>query len=167
MDEKHRGVVSVSRRIDALPHSIFGVLANPTRHIEFDGSAMLKGSDSQVVLSKIGDTFMMKMCLPDLGDYEMLNVVVDYELNRRIAWEPRPGDRAAGEIAGLSIGARQGYRWTFQLDANGHDGTVVTESFDCSGAPSVIRDAVNDGESWIVCITESLMKLDKLCAQKR
>jgi hypothetical protein len=165
MEEKLQGIVHVSRRIDARPHVIFGVLADPARHSEFDGSGMLQGSDSQTVLNKIGDTFLMKMCLLDLGEYVMVNVVVDFELNRRIAWEPRPGDQAAAAMSGLAIGAKQGYRWIFELEPDDHDGTVVTESFDCSEAPAEIREAVNDGESWLESIAESLTKLDNICTQ--
>jgi hypothetical protein len=165
MEEKLRGVVRVSRRIDARPHVIFGVLADPSRHSEFDGSGMLQGSDSQAVLNKIGDTFLMKMCLSDLGEYVMVNVVVDFELNRRIAWEPRPGDEAAAAISGLAIGAKQGYRWIFELEPDSRGSTVVTESFDCSEAPAAIREAVNDGESWLESIEESLSNLDNVCTQ--
>lgn len=39
----------------------------------------------------IGDVFVMKMYYSELGDYEMNNRVVEYELNRRIGWEPEPG----------------------------------------------------------------------------
>jgi uncharacterized protein YndB with AHSA1/START domain len=162
VDERPQGVVRVSRRIHVSPPVIFEVLVTPSRHSEFDGSGMLRGS-SQVVVNKVGDTFSMKMNLPDYGDYEMMNVVVDYELNRRIAWEPRPGDQAAVTIGGLAIGAKQGYRWMFELVPDGLDATVVTECFDCSDAPAEIRDAVSDGESWLDAMTESLMKLDKIC----
>jgi uncharacterized protein YndB with AHSA1/START domain len=164
MEEKQPGVVRVSRRIDARPQSIFGVLTDPRRHREFDGSSMLRGSDNEVVLKKVGDTFSMKMCISDIGEYEMLNVVVDYELDRRIAWEPRPGDHAAATISGLPIGAEQGYRWIYELVPDGPDGTVVTETFDCSAAPLEIREAVRDGESWLHGMTASLEKLSDLFA---
>jgi uncharacterized protein YndB with AHSA1/START domain len=163
MEEQYPGIVRVSRRIDARPQLIFDVLTDPVRHAEFDGSGMLRGSDSHDVLNKVGDTFLMRMCLPDLGDYKMLNVVVAYELNRRIAWEPRPGDQAAVEIGGLPIGAEQGYRWMFELVPDGPDATVVTESFDCSAAPVEIREAVNDGEEWLEGMALSLAKLSTLC----
>jgi uncharacterized protein YndB with AHSA1/START domain len=165
MEEQHPGVVRVARRIDARPESIFAVLSDPVRHAEFDGSGMLRGSDALGVLVNVGDTFLMKMCIPDVGDYTMLNVVVDYELNRRIAWEPRPGDDAAVAIGGLPIGAEQGYRWIFDLVPDGPEGTVVTETFDCSNAPSEIREAVSDGESWLESMSMSLEKLSKLFSQ--
>jgi hypothetical protein len=165
MEEQHRGIVRVSRRVDALPQVIFEVLTDPVRHAAFDGSGMLRGSESPKVLKQVGDTFLMKMCLPDLGDYKMLNVVVALELNRRIAWEPRPGDQAAVEIGGLPIGAEQGYRWMFELVPDGPDATVVTETFDCSAAPLEIREAVRDGRDWLEGMAASLDKLSTLCTQ--
>ena len=123
---------------------------------------MLRGSDAPVALDKIGDTFSMKMSIPDVGDYEMLNAVADYEHDRRIAWEPRPGDQAAATMSGLEIGAEQGYRWSFELVPDGPDATVVTETFDCSAAPSDIRAAVRNGESWRESMSTSLEKLGEL-----
>jgi hypothetical protein len=98
----------------------------------------------------------MKMRLSDLGGYAIVNVIVEFEPNRRIAWEPRSGDHAAAVMSGLAIGAEQGYRWIFDLVPDGHGGTVVTETFDCSKAPAEIREAVNEGESWLESMSQSL-----------
>ena len=54
--------VAVSRRICAPVHDIFQVLANPARHLEFDGSESLRGTGSTAVISGVGDVFVMKMC---------------------------------------------------------------------------------------------------------
>ena len=113
----------------------------------------------------MGDVFTTKMHLPDLGDYEMRNNVVEYELNKRIGWEPTPGDQAAAINSGLAIGARQGYRWGFELTADGVEATIVTEIFDCAEASEYVREAVNDGEGWIESMFESLKRLEQLCAQ--
>src|ERR1700761_4229905 len=83
--------VAVSRRIASPAHDIFEILANPARHREFDGSDSLRGSASTKMVSGVGDVFVMKMHFPHLGDYEMNNHVVEYEQDRRIGWDPRPG----------------------------------------------------------------------------
>ena len=57
-------------------------------HPLIDGSGMLREAPSDVVLSRVGDVFTMKMHNDEMGDYEMSNQVVEYELNRRIGWEP-------------------------------------------------------------------------------
>ena len=81
----------VSRRIEAPAALIFKILANPQRHVDFDGSGMLRGAVLDRPISEVGDTFSMKM--HRLGDdYLMLNYVVEFEPDRRIFWEPAPGD---------------------------------------------------------------------------
>ena len=88
--------IEVARRIAPLAASIFAVLANPQRHMDFDGSDMLRGPVLDRPISNVGDTFAMKM--HRLGDdYLMLNYVVEFEPDRRIFWEPAPGDPSRAE----------------------------------------------------------------------
>ena len=88
--EEHEPV-AVCRRISAPARDIFALLADPARHPDLDGSGMLRAAVSRAVVSAVGDVFVMKMYYPELGDYEMNNHVVAYELNRRIGWEPESG----------------------------------------------------------------------------
>ena len=53
--------VEVSRRIEAPAALIFEILANPQRHMDFDGSDMLRGAVLDHPISDVGDTFTMKM----------------------------------------------------------------------------------------------------------
>ncbi len=53
--------VEVSRRLAAPAALIFKILANPQRHVEFDGSDMLRGAVVDRPISDVGDTFTMKM----------------------------------------------------------------------------------------------------------
>jgi hypothetical protein len=85
--------VAVSRRIGASAHDIFLILTDPVRHIEFDGSGMLRGAATTERISAVGDVFVMKMYYREHGDYEMNNHVVEYEPDRRVGWSPR---RVAG-----------------------------------------------------------------------
>ena len=122
--------IEASRRIDAPAALIFAILADPRRHTEFDGSDMLRGSDIGRRISGVGDTFTMNM--HRLGrDYVMVNHVVEFVPDRRIAWEPAPGDlgTAGGDPGKLGIPA--GYRWGYVLTPDGDEATVVTEIFDC------------------------------------
>lgn len=138
--------IEVSRRIPAPAARIFQILANPQRHMDFDGSGMLRGALFDHPLSNIGDTFTMKM--HRLGDdYLMLNYVVDFELDRRIFWEPAPGDISRAEDNDPSkVGIPAGYQWGYILNPDGEDVTVVTEVFDCGPLPD---DLFRDGGSWI------------------
>jgi hypothetical protein len=142
--------IEVSRRIEAPAASIFEILANPQRHTDFDGSDMLRGAVLDRPISEVGDTFTMKM--HRLGDdYLMLNYVVEFKPDRRIFWEPAPGDpsRAEGDDPS-KVGIPAGYRWGYILTPDGDDATVVTEVFDYGTVTKEIRQSLlQDGGAWI------------------
>jgi hypothetical protein len=150
--------VSVSRSIAAPAAKIFQVLADPANHPALDGSGTLRVAPGQPVPSQAGDTFTMAMYLPELGDYLMLNRIIVFEQDQQIVWEPTPGDAVSSRNADLPIGASQGYSWGFQLQPDG-DTTIVTEVFDCTDAAQVVRDAVEDGQSWIPVMHQTLERL--------
>jgi hypothetical protein len=165
--------VEVSRRIEAPAASIFKILANPQRHMDFDGSDMLRGAVLDGLISGVGDTFTMKM--HRLGDdYLMLNYVVEFEPDRRIFWEPAPGDpsRAEGDDPS-KVGIPAGYRWGYILTPDGDDATVVAEVFDYGSVSEEIRQSLlKDGGSWIngsnsilESMTASLGRLEKILSQ--
>ncbi len=139
--------VEVSRRIEAPAAHIFEILANPQRHMDFDGSDMLRGAAFNRPISDIGDTFTMKM--HRLGrDYLMLNYVVEFEPDRRIFWEPAPGDPATAGGDPSKVGVPAGYRWGFSLTPDGDNATVVTEVFDC-GLEENRWILLREGGEWI------------------
>ena len=161
--------LEVSRRIGAPAARIFALLASPQRHKDFDGSDMLRGAVVDRPVSGVGDTFTMKM--HRLGDdYLMLNYVVEFESDRRIFWEPAPGDPSRTEGNDPSkVGIPAGYRWGFILAPDGDDTTVVTEVFDCGPLP---EELLRDGGAWIngknpviESMAASLERLDKVCTE--
>ncbi|HEY1623964.1 MAG TPA: SRPBCC domain-containing protein [Streptosporangiaceae bacterium] len=152
--------VTVSRRIDAPAHTIFQVLTDPGRHVELDGSGMLRGAASTDVIKGVGDVFVMTMYYLALGDYEMNNHVVEFEPDRRISWEPEAG---RGHPEAAADGARWGHRWSYLLEPDGPDATVVTELYDCSRAPEHQRIGMDNGRTWIESMTKTLERLDRLC----
>jgi hypothetical protein len=138
--------LEVSRRIEAPASRIFEILANPQRHTDLDGSGMLRGAVLDRPISAVGDTFTMKM--HRLGDdYLMVNYVVEFVPDRRIFWEPAPGDpsRAEGNDP-AKVGIPAGYRWGYVLTPDGDDATVVTEVFDYGPLP---EDLLQDGGTWV------------------
>lgn len=155
--------VDVSRRIEAPPARIFAILADPDRHTEIDGSDMLRGTVSKATIVGVGDVFSMKMYFQPLGDYVMINRVFEYEPDRRIGWEPAPGDAAAAQGGAFTIGVPAGPRWSFDLTPDGDGATIVTETYDCSAASESFRQAVRNGEAWIDAMTSTLARLDALC----
>jgi hypothetical protein len=161
--------VEASRRIEAPAALIFEILANPQRHMDFDGSDMLRGAVLDRAISDVGDTFTMKM--HRLGDdYLMLNYVVEFQADRRIFWEPAPGDPSRAEGHDPSkVGIPAGYRWGYILTPDGDDATVVTEVFDYGPLP---EDLLRDGGAWIngtdsvlESMTASLERLEKISTE--
>ena len=157
--------VAVSRRICAPAHDIFQILANPVRHLELDGSGMLRGAVSTTMISGVGDVFVMKMYYSELGDYEMNNHVVDYEADRRIGWEPEVGRGHRDAAPSSQAETRWGHRWTYQLTPDGPDATIVTEIFDCSRVPEDERADISHGAIWVESMNRTLERLDGLCTR--
>jgi hypothetical protein len=162
--------VEVSRRIEAPAAVIFEILANPQRHIDFDGSDMIRGAVLNRPICDVGDTFTMKM--NRLGrDYLMLNYVVEFETNRRIFWEPAPGDVATARGDPSKVGMPAGYRWGYSLSPDGDDATVVTEVFDCDSEEnrqSLLREGgewINGTNSVLESMTASLERLEKISTE--
>jgi hypothetical protein len=156
--------ISVSRRIGAPASVIFPILADPGRHGEFDGSGMVQGLVSGSTISGVGDVFVMKMYVDELGDYQMINHVVEYQPGRRIGWEPEAGRGHPNAEPGAERPARWGQRWSFELAPDGPDATVVTEIFDCSRVPEDQRVDIDNGSIWVEGMHQTLARLDQLCA---
>jgi hypothetical protein len=157
--------LSVSRRIGAPADVLFAVLTYPACHPSIDGSGMVEQALTTSVISRAGDTFTMRMHNREMGDYEVTNHVVDYQPNRRIAWEPvliaasRPEDQA-------EIGDRSHHQWVYELAPDGPGATIVTESYDCTRAPEWLRRAVKNGQRWAAAMTTTLEKLDQQYSQR-
>ena len=153
--------MSVSRDIDAPVGELFGYLARPAHHRAIDGSGMLRGTDDRQVLSGVGDVFEMKMCNDVLGDYVMENHVVEFEADRRIAWEPVLTATAKPEFQSL-VGYRSHLRWGWELSPRSGGGTRVTEFYDLSAAPQWLHEATKEGEDWRAAMEASVLNLAKL-----
>lgn len=116
-----RDVETVERTIPQPPEAIFAFLADPRRHHEIDGSGSVHEAKSGPERVKLGDEFRMAM---KLGvPYTMVSTVIEFEENRRIAWQSRsPG------LMGRFTGGRI---WRYELEPV-TGGTRVRESWDIS-----------------------------------
>ena len=157
--------VTVSRRIEAAAGDIFRVLANPRRHLDIDGSGMLRGAASEAMICGVGDVFTMRMYYSEHGNYEMNNHVVEFEQDRRIGWEPEAGRGHPDTAPDSTAAARWGHRWSFELVPDGPDATIVTEIYDCSRAPEDERAGMDDGRVWVKSMAETLERLDRACTR--
>ena len=115
-------VETVERTIPALPEAIFALLADPSRHHDIDGSGTVKEAKNAPERVKLGDKFgmAMKRGVP----YSTHNVVIEFDDNRRIAWQ----HWAAGAI-GTVVGP--GAIWRYELEPV-DGGTRVHETWDFS-----------------------------------
>jgi uncharacterized protein YndB with AHSA1/START domain len=118
--------VSVERVIKASPDKIFALLADAGKHAGFDGSDSLHHATEESVPLSEGSKFGMAMrgrketlFIP----YRTTNTVIEYEPNRRIAWQTR-------SLGGL-VGGRI---WRYELSPGpaDPDNTLVRETWDVS-----------------------------------
>jgi uncharacterized protein YndB with AHSA1/START domain len=153
------GFVSVSRRIEAPAEQLFALMADSANHPLMDGSGMVRQPAPGVLVSGVGDAFLMNMHHQRFGDYQMRNEVIEYEPGRRLVWEPvrvaAPGDGEDAPGPGR-------YRWGFEFAPDGIGATMVTETFDCTRSDGDLREAVREGEGWRDAMTASLVKLELL-----
>ncbi|HTX63402.1 MAG TPA: SRPBCC family protein [Acidimicrobiales bacterium] len=151
--------VEVTRRIPLPATRVFALLTDPARHPEIDGSGMLRHALDARPVRGVGDTFVMAMHNDEMGDYEMTNHVVEYETDRRIAWEPVLSAATRDEdVAGIGSSAHQ--RWGYTLVPGGEGVTIVTETFDCSESPEWLKKAVRGGQRWLTAMAASLERLE-------
>lgn len=115
--------VSVERVIKASPDAIFSLLADAGQHATFDGSGSVNHATQRSVPLTLGSKFGMAMrgrretlFLP----YRTTNTVIEYEPDRRIAWQTY----GLGGLVGGRI-------WRYELTPAG-DGTLVRETWDVS-----------------------------------
>lgn len=122
--------ISVSKTVDTTPEALFAVLSSPGQHQQFDSADMLRGTDAGAITGP-GDIFVMKMHNDNLGDYEMRNVVTEFEPNRKITWAPslHPLDGYTDKVGDLQATGHT-YSWELEPASNG---TKVTQTYDWSG----------------------------------
>lgn len=148
VEDSPERVTSRSIIVDVAPNVVFGLLADPGRHAEFDGSDTVQAprSSSPERLSE-GATFGMKM---KFGvPYPITNTVVEFVENERIAW------RHFG---------RHVWRYTLEPVDDGAR-TKVTEEFDWR--PAIFPPALevcNVPERNTRSIEETLRRLAALLA---
>src|SRR3954469_6421094 len=92
-----KDVETVERVIPAPPEKIFALLADANRHQDFDGSGTVKAAhEGTPERLKLGSKFGMNMRI--VMPYSMVSTVVEFEPNKRIAWQPRPAYPIANRL---------------------------------------------------------------------
>jgi hypothetical protein len=161
MTDTKPDTVSVTRRNEAPAGRIFAIIADPATHPLSDGSGMLRPGVEAAPVTGVGDVFRMAMHNDEMGDYEMENHIVEYEQDRRIAWQPVVARASRPEYQD-AIGNSALRRWRYVLEPAGSEATEVTEFYDCSRPPDWLREAVQGGERWREAMTTTLDNLTRL-----
>jgi uncharacterized protein YndB with AHSA1/START domain len=115
-------IETVERVIPAPAATIFALIADPARHHDIDGSGTVRDAKQGSQQLSLGSTFgmAMKMGIP----YSMENEVIEFEPDRRIAWQTRPSIGFMRRFVGGRI-------WRYELEPV-EGGTRVRESWDIS-----------------------------------
>jgi hypothetical protein len=117
-------LISDSIAIDAPAGTVFAILAAPRQHSRIDGSgsvqSVIRGPER---ITATGQSFVVRMKLFGVP-YVIVNRIVEFEPDRRIAWRHFTANR-----------------WRYELTPAAGGGTTVTETFDMSRADPV-TDAV-------------------------
>ena len=121
--------VTATTTISAATEDVFAVLADPARHAAIDGTGWVCEAIDVQPITASGQIFRMNMFHPEHpdGNYEMHNLVLDFEQDRVIAW--RPGfveDASTGE---LGFG---GWTWRYDLSPRGEHACEVVHTYDWS-----------------------------------
>ncbi len=113
-------MLSVERTIPVPPGVIFDVLSDAAKHSLIDGSGMLQGTPGhREERLALGATFGMGMKM--VMRYSTVNRVVEFENDRRIAWQTGPTGAWGRVLAGRI--------WRYRLEPV-DGGTRVVESWD-------------------------------------
>lgn len=145
-------VVTVERVIRTAPEVIFNLVADPDRHRDIDGSGTVRSAKQGTQRLALGSTFgmSMKMGVP----YAMVSTVIEFEEDRRIAWQTR-GPTAVGRLVGGRI-----WRYEFEpIDG----GTRVRESWDITHESAMTKPMVRRlAKATAVNMAATLERIDKL-----
>ncbi|MGQ0465714.1 MAG: polyketide cyclase [Sporichthyaceae bacterium] len=111
---------------------LFALLADPARHVEFDGSGLMRGLADGGRLNAVGDVFVMDMSIDILGGpYQVRNTLIAFEEGAQIGWgvQLHPLDGYTDKIGTMKA---QGHFFRWDLEP-AEDGTHVTLVYDWSG----------------------------------
>ena len=115
----HGNTVSVERVISAPAGKIFALLADAGKHSGIDGSGTVQHATQESLPLSLGTKFgmAMRVGLP----YRTTNKVIEFEPDRRIAWQTT--------MLGGLVGGRI---WRYELSPTEGGGTLVRETWDVS-----------------------------------
>lgn len=110
-------IISAEREITIPAAEIFKLIADPSRHPQWDGNDNLAHADQGQRIDRVGRTFTMELTSGKIRE----NHVVEFEEGRLLAWKPAP----VGEDA-------PGHLWRWELEPVDDFTTLVRHTYDWS-----------------------------------
>jgi uncharacterized protein YndB with AHSA1/START domain len=150
--------ISVERLIDAPPEQIFDRTADPTRHHDFDGSGAVHTLKTGPQRLALGSTFVMSMRM--FIRYSTVSTVVEFEENRRIAWQTYSTIKWLAKWGGGRI-------WSYELQPE-QEGTLVRETWNfATEAPHAKKNLAKErtGNYMINAMERSLVLLEETASR--
>ncbi len=147
-------IVTVERFIAAPPEVIFALLVDPRQHQVIDGSGSVRDAKGEAQRLHLGSTFGMSM---KIGvPYFMESTVVEFEEDRRIAWQTRGPTWLGRQVAGRI--------WRYELEPV-DGGTKVRESWDLSEESAITKPfAKKAAAKTRTNMEKTLARIDELVA---
>lgn len=147
LDTGNPRIKSARITINAPATKIFELLADPKRHMDFDGTRTIQSNISGPARLSLGSKFGMHM---KLGiNYRILNQVVEFEEGKHIAW------RHFGR-----------WRWIYDLRSITPTQTEVTETFDGTTSISQTWLKARKAYPWTqIAVAKTLVRLKDLAEQ--
>ena len=125
---------SATVTIKAPAETVFAIIADPATHAAIDGTGWVRDPLDRQPLTASGQIFRVAMYHPNHpnGNYEMANLVQDFDQPHAISWKPGydPGD------GNLLFG---GWTWRYDLAPLGPSETEVRLTYDWSAVPEEVR----------------------------
>ena len=115
----------VTATVEDNAEEVFALLADPSRHQEFDGSGLVRTAVSDARLTEVGQVFQMRMHADSQGDYVTENHVRTLVPGAEISWMPTMNGRAPS-----------GYWWGYDIRAIDDHSCEVGLSYDWTAITS-------------------------------
>ena len=139
--------------------TVFGVLADPSKHAAIDGTGWVRESLDGKPIEESGQVFRLQMYFLNPNEpenfYEISNKVVVFDPPHAIAWEPGQD----GPDGWLTWGS---WIWRYDLAAVGEAQTEVTLTYDWSATSQEVRDEIQFPPFPVTHLENSLDNLAKL-----
>ncbi|NUL43720.1 hypothetical protein F7P69_00695 [Cellulosimicrobium funkei] len=124
-------IITADRTVKAPAAVLFGLIADPVRHREWDANGNVAEAATGQQISAVGDEFLVEIT----RGLTIRNRVVEFERERLIAWRPSRADESA----------EPGHLWRWELDSVDGTTTRVRHTYDWTALTEKRRIGIAQG----------------------